>query len=538
MVGDANNNFNPKVNINRAEMSVLVTKAYNTLKGNTNTNTNTPTGTVTQYSGKVSEKTSSGSGYSITVTSSGKSNTFTTTSATKVTDANSKSTTVDKIGTGDSIVAVCSGGVATAIIIMSQSSESTNSVKGTINSISDSRISIKTSSKTTSYDIEDDEITVTIDGSNSSLSSLVSKFKGGSNFTATVYLDSDDTVTKIVATRGTSSDGDYDEDAIKSITSSKIKLHGGDDIDLPDDTDDITSVEIDGDDDYDFDDLEKKFKNLDDDEQMIVKDYTTKSGELKTIEVKIEDLDTSSSSSGSDTKGVVKSVTSSKLTLKSGTYYNFADEDDISKLELDDDRYDGDDLSDFIDDLKDAMDDDSVYVELTIKSKEITRVIAYTCTTKDGTLKDIDTSSKTIKVGTKEYDYTSSTTVSITDGDNSITTMAKLYKAIDDDDKSVEATVVLNDDDEVVAVTGYVSEVENADIKKFNYSSTDTKCYLTLDTSTSSTKYYFTRNPDFSGDCDDLKDLDDEINDSENDGTVTITLDEEGKITEIDVSID
>ena len=44
MVGDSNNNFNPKVNINRAEMSVLVTKAYNTLKGNTNTNTNTPSG--------------------------------------------------------------------------------------------------------------------------------------------------------------------------------------------------------------------------------------------------------------------------------------------------------------------------------------------------------------------------------------------------------------------------------------------------------------------------------------------------------------
>ncbi len=538
MVGDSNNNFNPKVNINRAEMSVLVTKAYNTLKGNTNTNTNTPSGAVTQYSGKVSEKTSSGSGYSITVTNSGKSNTFTTTSATKVTDANSKSTTVDKIGTGDSIVAVCSGGIATAIIIMSQNSESTNSVKGTINSVSTSKIAIISSGKTKEYKIDDEDITVTIDGSNSSLSSLVSKFKGSNNFSATVYLDSDDIVTKIVATKGKSSDGDYDDEAIKSITSSKIKLYGGDDIDLPDDTDDVTTVEINGDDDYDFDDLEKKFKNLDDDEQMIVKDYTTKSGELRTIKVKIEDLDTNSSSSSSDTKGVVKAITKTKLTLKSGTNYNFADEDDITKLTIDSKSYDGDELSDFVSKVKDKMDDDSIYVELTIKSKEITKVVAYTCTTKDGALKDVDTSDKTIKVGTKEYDYKTSTTVSIIDGDSTITTMAKLYKAIDDDDKSVEATVVLNEDDEVVAVTGYVSEVAKADIKKFNYSSTDTKCYLTLDTSTSSTKYYFTKNPDFSGDCDDLSELDDEINDSENDGTVTITLDEEGKITDIDVSID
>lgn len=33
MVGDANNNFNPKANINRAEMAVLSTKTYKELKG-------------------------------------------------------------------------------------------------------------------------------------------------------------------------------------------------------------------------------------------------------------------------------------------------------------------------------------------------------------------------------------------------------------------------------------------------------------------------------------------------------------------------
>ena len=57
MVGDSDNNFNPKVNINRAEMSVIVTKAYNTLKGSGSSsgNNNTSTGVV-QYSGKVTEK--------------------------------------------------------------------------------------------------------------------------------------------------------------------------------------------------------------------------------------------------------------------------------------------------------------------------------------------------------------------------------------------------------------------------------------------------------------------------------------------------
>lgn len=532
MVGDSNNNFNPKVNINRAEMSVLVTKAYNTLKGNTNTNTNTPSGAVTQYSGKVSEKTSSGSGYSITVTNSGKSNTFTTTSATKVTDANSKSTTVDKIGTGDSIVAVCSGGIATAIIIMSQNSESTNSVKGTINSVSTSKIAIISSGKTKEYKIDDEDITVTIDGSNSSLSSLVSKFKGSNNFSATVYLDSDDIVTKIVATKGKSSDGDYDDEAIKSITSSKIKLYGGDDIDLPDDTDDVTTVEIDGDDDYDFDDLEKKFKNLDDDEQMIVKDYTTRSGELRTIKVKIDDLDKSSSSS-SDGTGLVKSISSTKVKLNDGNSYDFPDDEDDVTMKFDGEKYT--DLDDFVSDIDKKLDKDkSVYVEMTIKSKEITKITATTCkTVEDEEIEEINTSKKRITVDGDDYTYTSSTKVSVKDGNSSITSMSKLVTAIDDNGKTIEVTLVLDDDDNVIIVTGNVTEIEDALIKTYEHKSSASSSYIVL--KSSSAKYYFTNSTDFNskGDYTDRSDLDEAVNEDEEDVIVTITLDDDGKIDEI-----
>ena len=532
MVGDSNNNFNPKVNINRAEMSVLVTKAYNTLKGNTNTNTNTPSGAVTQYSGKVSEKTSSGSGYSITVTNSGKSNTFTTTSATKVTDANSKSTTVDKIGTGDSIVAVCSGGIATAIIIMSQNSESTNSVKGTINSVSTSKIAIISSGKTKEYKIDDEDITVTIDGSNSSLSSLVSKFKGSNNFSATVYLDSDDIVTKIVATKGKSSDGDYDDEAIKSITSSKIKLYGGDDIDLPDDTDDVTTVEIDGDDDYDFDDLEKKFKKLDDDEQMIVKDYTTKSGELRTIKVKIDDLDKSSSSSADGT-GLVKSISSTKVKLNDGNSYDFPDDEDDVTMKFDGEKYT--DLDDFVSDIDKKLDKDkSVYVEMTIKSKEITKITATTCkTVEDEEIEEINTSKKRITVDGDDYTYTSSTKVSVKDGNSSITSMSKLVTAIDDNGKTIEVTLVLDDDDNVIIVTGNVTEIEDALIKTYEHKSSASSSYIVL--KSSSAKYYFTNSTDFNskGDYTDRSDLDEAVNEDEEDVIVTITLDDDGKIDEI-----
>ena len=88
MVGDANNNFNPKVNMNRAELSVLVTKTYHTLKdgnGSGTTTPSTPSGTVVQYAGKVTQKTSSGSGYSVSVSVNGKEETFTANATTTVT---------------------------------------------------------------------------------------------------------------------------------------------------------------------------------------------------------------------------------------------------------------------------------------------------------------------------------------------------------------------------------------------------------------------------------------------------------------------
>ncbi len=523
MVGDSDNNFNPKVNINRAEMSVIVTKAYNTLKGSGSSsgNNNTSTGVV-QYSGKVTEKTSSNGGYSISVVSNGTTYKFTTNGTTKVTDGSSTSS-VSKINTGDSIVAVCNNGVASAIIIMEQNATAESTEKGTINSISSTTISLKTSSKTKSYTIANEDIDVTIDGSNSSLSSLVSKFKGGSNFTATIGLNSDDEVISIEAKRG-SSDDEYDDDAIVSLSKSKITLNNGDRLDFPDDPDDV-SIRIDGKSVDGYDDLKDAYDDLDDDEQMIVDDYELDSDdEPESLRVKIEDKDSSSSSS-SDKSGVIKSITTSRLTLESGTKYDFADEDDISSLKIDSKSYDGDELDDFVSKVKDKMEDDSVYVELTIKSSEITKVVATTCDTVDGDLDDIDTGDKTITVDNDDYDYTSSTTVSVNDGETTITSMSKLEKALNDDDKVFEVILILDDDEEVISVTGNVTEVTGV-IKSISSKT------ITLDLETTS-KYKTSSDTEFNGSSKyDIGDLEDDFDDDD-ELEVTITL-EDNEVTEVD----
>lgn len=518
MVGDANNKFNPKVNINKAEMSVIVTKTYNALKSGGGSTTNP--GTVVQYAGKITEITSSGSGYSVSVSVNGSTKKFTANATTSVTGADGKSSSVAKLSTGDSVVAVCKGDVASTIIVMSEGEESTTSKSGTINNITEDEIVLKTSSGNKTYDIEDSDITVTIDGSSSSLSSLVNKFKGGTNYSAKVYINDDDEVTKIEATKG-SSTGDYDKDAIKTFTSSYVKTYNDDKYEFPDEPEDVDFT-LDGDD-IDYDDLKDKFEELDDDEQMIVDDYSLDDDDeyLESLDVVIEDLETSSSSE-SDKSGTIKSITESRVSLDNGDKYDFADEDDIDSLKFDGDKYDADELDDFVSDIESALDDDEVYIELTLNNKDdITEAVAYTCSTEDGELTNVSSSEVEID-DDNTYSLESSTTISVKDGNTTITTKSKLEDAYDDD-KVMEVTVVYNDDDEAVAITGYVKEVEgDADSFEYDDDNDSDECYIKI----GSVKYYF----DDAWDIDEVEDIYDDYDDGDK---VELVLNDEGKIKEI-----
>ena len=547
MVGDADNNFNPKVNMNRAELSVLVTKTYHTLKdgnGSGTTTPSTPSGTVVQYAGKVTQKTSSGSGYSVSVSVNGKEETFTANATTTVTGTDGKSASLSDVSTGDSVVAVCSGGVATTIIIMAEgdgSEDSTSKESGTINSIDEDKIVVRSGSKNKSYDIQDEDIDVSIDGSNSSLSTLIRRFEGGRNYSVDVYLNDDDEVVRIEAKEG--SGGEYDDDAISSVSTSSVKTHGGDRYYFPDDVEDFDKDDelIRLDDKYvTYEDFKDAYDNLDDDEQMIITDFDLEDedddeSELKYLEVDTEDLETSNkSSSSADTKGLIKSISKSKVVLdnEDDDEYDFADEDDIDSLEFDGKDYDVDDdeFEEFIDDIDSALDDDEVYIELTLDSHDdITEAVAYTCTTAEGNIDSIDTSDRSIEIDNEDYDYTSSTTFSIIDGEDKITKDDDIDDAIDDD-KSFEVTAIINDDDEVISVIGYVSAIDDATIDKFEYDDDNDadECYIRFDLKASSVKYYF----DDSWEIDEVEKVYDEYDDGD---SASIELNDEGKIKKITI---
>lgn len=546
MVGDANNNFNPKVNMNRAELSVLVTKTYHTLKdgnGSGTTTPSTPSGTVVQYAGKVTQKTSSGSGYSVSVSVNGKEETFTANATTTVTGTDGKSASLSDVSTGDSVVAVCSGGVATTIIIMAEgdgSEDSTSKESGTINSIDEDKIVVRSGSKNKSYDIQDEDIDVSIDGSNSSLSTLIRRFEGGRNYSVDVYLNDDEEVVRIEAKEG---EGEYDDNAISSVSKSRVKTHGGDEYNFPDGVEDYDEDDelIRLDDKYvTYEDFKDAYDDLDDDKQMIITDFDLEDedddeSELKYLEVDTEDLETSNkSSSSADTKGLIKSISNSRVTLdnEDDDEYVFADEDDIDSLEFDGKDYDVDDdeFEEFIDDIDSALDDDEVYIELTLDSHDkITEAVAYTCTTAEGNIDSIDTSDRSIEIDNDDYDYTSSTTFSIIDGDDKITKDDDIDDAIDDD-KSFEVTAIINDDDEVISVIGYVSAIDDATIDKFEYDDDNDadECYIRFDLKASSVKYYF----DDSWEIEEVEEVYDKYDDGD---SASIELNDEGKIKKITI---
>ena len=544
MVGDADNNFNPKVNMNRAELSVLVTKTYHTLKdgnGSGTTTPSTPSGTVVQYAGKVTQKTSSGSGYSVSVSVNGKEETFTANATTTVTGTDGKSASLSDVSTGDSVVAVCSGGVATTIIIMAEgdgSEDSASKESGTINSIDEDKIVVRSGSKNKSYDIQDEDIDVSIDGSNSSLSTLIRRFEGGRNYSVDVYLNDDEEVVRIEAKEG---EGEYDDDAISSVSTSSVKTHGGDRYYFPDDVEDFDKDDelIRLDNKYvTYEDFKDAYDDLDDDEQMIITDFDLEDedddeSELTYLEVKTSDLDTDSKkSSSADTKGLIKTISKSKVVLdnEDDDEYDFADEDDIDSLEFDGKDYDVDDdeFEDFVDAVKDA--DDEVYIELTLDSHDkITEAVAYTCTTAEGNIDSIDTSDRSIEIDNDDYDYTSSTTFSIIDGDDKITKDDDIDDAIDDD-KSFEVTAIINDDDEVISVIGYVSAIDDATIDKFEYDDDNDadECYIRFDLKASSVKYYF----DDSWEIEEVEEVYDKYDDGD---SASIELNDEGKIKKITI---
>lgn len=356
MVGDANNNFNPKANINRAEMAVLSTKTYKELKG-TGSGGNTGGPVVNeQIVGEVTKISDD----SITVKTTAGEKTAKIDSKVYVMYEGDKGEVAD-INEGDSVIVVVNNGTATFITAYS-SGTSSNIKEGTITSISKTRITIENGSKKATYKFDDDynDVTLKLDGKTSKdIDDLIELVKDGENIEAEITADKNGYVTKITAE---TVEKKALEGTVTGLTSSKITIK----VDgktysyyLLDDTDDI-EVKLDGKT-VDFDDLKDEY---DDDETLEVELKLNSKKEV--TEIKAETESSSTSASGKLTKLSTKSITIKPSSGSSKTY------DIKSGVTV---TIDGSSSS--ISKLKDRFDDDKEYtVKLTLSGGKVTKIAA------------------------------------------------------------------------------------------------------------------------------------------------------------------
>lgn len=306
MVGDADNNFNPKANINRAEMAVLSTKTYKELKGSgTGNNNNTVNEQIVGNVTKISDS-------ELTVKTSSSEKTVKV-SASATVMYNGEKGKFSDIKEDDSVIVVTNNGTATFINAYSSkgssSSSSSEITKGTITSISKTRITIEEGSKKATYKFDEDynDVPLTLDGKTTKdIDDLIKLIKDDENIEADLTVDKKGYVTKIKAETVT---GSSLEGVMTSLTSSKIKIKNGSktyEYNLLDDTDDI-SVTIDGKS-SSYDKLKDKY---DDDEKYTVKLTLNSDKEVKKIVA--EEGDTTSNSTVS---GTIDDISSTKIKVK------------------------------------------------------------------------------------------------------------------------------------------------------------------------------------------------------------------------------
>lgn len=120
MVGDDNNNFNPKNYINRAEMAVIVSKSYDKIeelkKGSSDKGTSgavaTYTGTIILTDNGTSEQT-----IALSDSTSGTVTNFVVNASTPVITLDGSTKTYSDISVGDKVTVTTSGGVVVSVII-------------------------------------------------------------------------------------------------------------------------------------------------------------------------------------------------------------------------------------------------------------------------------------------------------------------------------------------------------------------------------------------------------------------------------------
>ena len=473
--GDDTNRFNPKSTLNRTETAVMVTNLYEKLSGSSSVvKPSTPT-TPSVPSTTTSTKTGSVAALTNFYVNFENSNAYYLyTSSSIPATLNGESTTISKLAS-----MFLNGTDMEATITLNSSSRVTklavatddyaidgDEVKGEITSLSNTRIKIDNKA----YEIKSkNKVIVKIDGDTADFNDLMDLYNEEDEVEATVTLDDDKSVIKIVVNDGgsssnssSSSKSDTVKGDIKSLSKTKIKI-GSNSYNIKNSS--KVTVKINGTT-KSFDKLLNIYEDDFDIKATITLDkdkYVTKI----VAEYDEDDFDY-------DEKGEVTHLSDDEIEINDDDTYEI---DDWTEIKIDGKSYDLDEMMEEYEDLKSdeyfeaklVLDkDDDDYVEklyLTTKvdddddddEKEV-----------EGKIKDIDDDS--IKIGNKTYDLDSRVDIDIENGDADIDDLDDLIDAFEEG-FVFEVTALVEDDEVteiegyIVEVTGYLSDYDNDEVE-------------------------------------------------------------------------
>ena len=287
-------------------------------------------------------------------------------------------------------------------------------------------------------------------------------YDDGETITATLTLDKDDYVTKIVATTKSSSSSKTDElKEIKKVSGEDYEAYikVGSTKYYIEDIDDL-KVTIDGKT-KDFSDLKDAFGDLEDGEYYTVSVTLDKDSDEDNYITKITATKKTSTSTkkGEITDLKEKSGSKGTIELDDKKSYSIKDVDDVT-VKIDGKTKDFDKLIDLF------KDDVEMTATLTITGDYVTKIVVTTessSSTKSGTLKDVDYKSSKkkgyVKIGTKTYDIDDVDwlDVIIDDRTKDFDKLIDVFNDLDDDEY-LQVKITLDDDDyvtKIVATTKY-----------------------------------------------------------------------------------
>ena len=394
--------------------------------------------------------------------------------------------------------------------------------EGTFVSINSGYIKIKKSGSTKTYDFIDDDyddVTFKIDGSSSTYSKVKSKAETGNTIKLT--LNSSDKVTAVNLV--TDDDADA-EGTFVSINSGYIKIKKSGSTKtydfIDDDYDDVT-FKIDG-----SSSTYSKVKSKAETGNTI-KLTLNSSDKVTAVNLITEDED--------EVKGTFVSIKEEYIKVKksgssSSTKYYFEDKD-YSNVTF----YYNDSSKKYSYIESNAEEGDTV--KLILDGDEVTRVYITEGSSGDVSGQLTYLSSSKIKVSGDSYSFknSSSCDIDITDGRSTTIDDFDDLKDAYDDDKKIKVEVTLNSNDEVTAISGYVYEVEG-DVTSVS-TSDDT---IKVKTSNATVTYKLGSDVDIDNDGgyrDTISGLKSAYDDNKDDMEVELTLDEDGYVTKVEVSL-